>query len=86
MPMDHKPCGEGFLVVTSLSACESTSAPTSSSRGIVSTTSRGKPTLSASFAKFIRVGAIGSYPKATSMPYCEEHLGDGYPVGTNAPI
>jgi GDP-L-fucose synthase len=36
-------------------------------------------------AKFVSVGTICSYPKATPVPFREEDLWNGYPEETNAP-
>ncbi len=35
--------------------------------------------------KFVQVGTVCAYPKHTPVPFCEEHLWDGYPEETNAP-
>jgi len=36
-------------------------------------------------AKFIMLGTVCSYPKHTTVPFCEAELWDGYPEETNAP-
>jgi GDP-L-fucose synthase len=35
--------------------------------------------------KFVQIGTICAYPKFTPVPFCEEHLWNGYPEETNAP-
>lgn len=35
--------------------------------------------------KFVQIGTICAYPKFTPVPFCEEHLWNGYPEATNAP-
>ncbi len=35
--------------------------------------------------KFVQIGTVCSYPKATPVPFKEESLWDGYPESTNAP-
>jgi GDP-L-fucose synthase len=36
-------------------------------------------------AKIVVAGTVCAYPKHTPLPFCEEHLWDGYPEETNAP-
>ena len=35
--------------------------------------------------KFVAVGTVCAYPKFTRVPFCEDHLWNGYPEETNAP-
>ena len=35
--------------------------------------------------KLVAAGTVCSYPRATPMPFREEHIWDGYPEATNAP-